>query len=50
MDLRGLITVEELAALFDIYLVSAEELLNGTIEFEPEELIKIGRWLERQNK
>ena len=36
-------TVKEVAEIFNIYEVSAEELLNGIIEFEPEELFVLAK-------
>ena len=32
-------TAKDVAEIFDIYEISAEELINGVIDFEPEELL-----------
>ena len=36
-------TVKEIAEILDIYEVSAQELLDGTIEWEADELLKLAR-------
>lgn len=36
-------TAKEIADILDIYEVSAEELLAGMLEFEPDELLDLAR-------
>lgn len=42
--MNGYFTVEEVADLFDIDEISAEELLNGAIDMEVEEAYKLAQY------